>query len=122
MCCDLIVTGALPGHDEHIVKCFATSPVGCLFHATVSVFGPYSIGVLAFDPHFTTVPGFGESDSSEMLLDKHLSTLKRFKILCLHCVCVCVWTEVLKRRHKYLPMFNEPEWEEVLMCNRGSDP
>lgn len=37
-------------------------------------------------------------------------------------VCVCVWTEVLRRKRPYLPMFNEPEWEEVLMCNRGSDP
>ena len=69
MCCDLIVTGALPGHDKHIVKCFATSHV--VFHATISVFGPYSIGVLAFDPHFTTVLGFGQNDSSEMLLHKH---------------------------------------------------
>ncbi|KAL8584781.1 hypothetical protein ACOMHN_035700 [Nucella lapillus] len=30
--------------------------------------------------------------------------------------------DVLQKRRQYLPMFNEPEWEEVLMCNRGNDP
>ncbi|XP_076452588.1 uncharacterized protein LOC143288171 [Babylonia areolata] len=30
--------------------------------------------------------------------------------------------EVLRNKRQYLPMFNEPEWEEVLMCDRGSGP
>ncbi|XP_070204570.1 uncharacterized protein [Littorina saxatilis] len=30
--------------------------------------------------------------------------------------------EVLMRKQQYLPMFNEPEWEDVPFCNRGTNP
>jgi hypothetical protein len=28
--------------------------------------------------------------------------------------------EVLRRRQKYLPMFNEPDWEEVFVTDKGT--
>ncbi|XP_076473120.1 uncharacterized protein LOC143302361 isoform X2 [Babylonia areolata] len=30
--------------------------------------------------------------------------------------------EVVRKQERYLPMFTEPQWEEVMVCDRATDP